>query len=91
MKVLFIGTLVIFCVSIIAERCKVAQDCQFTSCSSNSSHIACHGYKCTCDASIPCSSILDCIDIGRCHEDDSHYHCLDNKCACLKDKDIPSQ
>lgn len=39
-------------VSVIAERCHHADDCHLTVCSANSSHVACHQDRCTCDAVI---------------------------------------
>lgn len=39
-----------FTVSVYAEYCRDGRDCSITICPSNSSHIACHGGRCTCDA-----------------------------------------
>lgn len=39
-------------VGVIAERCHHGDDCVVTVCSGNSSHIACHNDRCTCDAVI---------------------------------------
>ncbi|XP_052711610.1 serine protease inhibitor Cvsi-1-like [Crassostrea angulata] len=89
MKSVVLGALAIFAVSVYAEYCRDGRDCSITICPSNSSHIACHGGRCTCDAFTPCSDITDCLNLGRCRDHDRHYHCLDSECTCLKDEDIP--
>ncbi|XP_052711306.1 serine protease inhibitor Cvsi-1-like [Crassostrea angulata] len=89
MKSLLICAFVLYAVSVIAERCHHGDDCVVTVCSGNSSHIACHNDRCTCDAVIACTDITDCMTVGRCHDRDRHYHCLDRMCVCLKDEDIP--
>ena len=42
----------LFTVGILAERCRDVRDCTITTCPSNSTHIACHAERCTCDAVI---------------------------------------
>uniref|UniRef100_A0A8W8J341 EB domain-containing protein n=1 Tax=Magallana gigas TaxID=29159 RepID=A0A8W8J341_MAGGI len=61
MKSLLICAFVLYAVSVIAERCHHGDDCVVTVCSGNSSHIACHGDRCTCDAVIACTDITDCM------------------------------
>ncbi|XP_062621638.1 serine protease inhibitor Cvsi-2-like [Saccostrea cucullata] len=91
MRALLICAFVVVCVSVLAERCRDLADCSLTVCPSNSSHIACHEERCTCDAHVSCTDMLDCMGIGRCHDHDEHYHCLDARCECLKDHDLPGE
>ncbi|XP_048777176.1 serine protease inhibitor Cvsi-2-like [Ostrea edulis] len=70
---------------VIAERCSTISNCQVTLCPNNSTHLSCHNARCTCDASQTCKDILDCAAIGRCHDKNSHYHCVDFVCKCISD------
>ena len=48
----FFSSAFLWPVSVLAERCRHSDDCVVTVCPSNSSHIACHQDRCTCDAVI---------------------------------------
>ncbi|XP_048768200.1 uncharacterized protein LOC125674879 [Ostrea edulis] len=89
MKAVLICIFVVYAVSVLAEDCHHADDCTITACSGNSSHVACHEDRCTCDHVNLCTDTVDCIGLARCRDRDRHYHCLDRVCTCLKDNDIP--
>uniref|UniRef100_A0A8W8L6K8 EB domain-containing protein n=1 Tax=Magallana gigas TaxID=29159 RepID=A0A8W8L6K8_MAGGI len=69
----------------IAERCSHVETCKLTLCPNNSTHLSCHNGRCTCDALQSCQDIIDCAAIGRCHDNNMHYHCVDFVCKCIPD------
>lgn len=34
---------------------------------------------------VACQDIIDCAAIGRCHDNNMHYHCVDFVCKCIPD------
>ncbi|XP_022320008.1 serine protease inhibitor Cvsi-2-like [Crassostrea virginica] len=70
---------------VIAERCSNVDSCKTTICPNNSTHLACDSGRCTCDAVLGCKDIIDCAGIGRCHDRNYHYHCVDFVCKCIPD------